>query len=115
MKDKVKCGRSASTSSRLFLAGSKAMTSGRILVRRKWSGQEVPSAASGAMFAAGCFAYATGTPVAVPGAIMSQPTDMLTVEIQRPDRTGTSLVVGHSYFGTALAEDARGVSIVTDA
>jgi hypothetical protein len=70
---------------------------------------------SGAMFAAGCFAYGTGTPVAVPGAIMSQPTDMLTVEIQRPDRTGTSLVVGHSYFGTALAEDARGVSIVTDA
>jgi hypothetical protein len=70
---------------------------------------------SGAMFAAGCFAYATGTPVAVPGAIMSQPTDMLTVEIQRPDRSASSLIVGHSYFGTALAEDARGVSIVTDA
>ena len=70
---------------------------------------------AGAMFAAGCFAYATGTPVAVPGAVMSQPTDLLTIEIQRPDRSASSLIVGHSYFGTALAEDARGVGIVTDA
>jgi len=71
---------------------------------------------AGAMFASGCFAYATGTPVAVPGAVMSQPSDMLTVEISRGgSRTGTTLIIGHSYFGTALAEDARGVGIVTDA
>ena len=71
---------------------------------------------AGAMFASGCFAYATGTPVAVPGAVMSQPSDMLTVEISRGgSRTGTTLIIGHSYFGTALAEDARGVKIVTDA
>ncbi len=69
----------------------------------------------GAMFSGGCFAYATGTPVAVPGAVMSQPTDMLTVEIQRPDRSASSLIVGHSYFGVSLAEDARGVGIVSDA
>jgi hypothetical protein len=31
------------------LPGSKSTTSGRILVRRKWSGQLVPSAAKGAM------------------------------------------------------------------
>ena len=33
--------------SRLRAAGSNGSTSGRILVRRKWSGQDVPSAASG--------------------------------------------------------------------
>ena len=38
--------RPASVLSRSGLAGSKSTTSGRILVRRKWSGQLVPSAAS---------------------------------------------------------------------
>ena len=40
--------RPASVASTSGCAGSKSSTSGRILVRRKWSGQEVPSAASGA-------------------------------------------------------------------
>ncbi len=70
---------------------------------------------NGAMWSAGALAMATGTPVVPPGAIMSQPSDLLTVEIQRPDRSATSLVIGHSWFGTAIAEDARGVSIITDA
>ena len=70
---------------------------------------------SGAMWASGCLAMATGTPVNVPGAVLSPASDLLTIEIQRPDRTATSLIVGHSFFGTALAEDARGVGIVTDA
>lgn len=70
---------------------------------------------NGAMWSQGALAFADGTPVPVPGAIMSAPDRQLTIEIQRPDRSATSLVIGHSYFGVSLAEDARGVGIITDA
>jgi len=38
--------RSRLVASSIFAAGGRSSTSGRTLVRRKWSGQEVPSAAS---------------------------------------------------------------------
>ena len=70
---------------------------------------------AGAIWGAGAIGYKTATAPPVAGAVMSQPNDILTVELQRPDRAATTLVVGHSYYGISLLEDARGVAVITDA
>ena len=70
---------------------------------------------AGAIWGAGAVGYQTLTPRNVAGAAMSQGNDILTVELQRPDRAGTTLVVGHSYYGISILEQARGVAVITDA
>ena len=70
---------------------------------------------AGAIWGEGALGYKTGVPTAAPSATMGPVNDILTVEFQRPERSGSTLIVGHSYYGISNIEDGRGVAVITDA
>jgi len=70
---------------------------------------------AGAMWGSGALGWKTGTPSFRPGVIATSPSPFLTVELQRPDATATDALIGHAYYGVGILEQARGVSIITDA
>lgn len=70
---------------------------------------------AGAIWGAGAIGWASATPRPVPGAVMSAPNPFVTVEIQRPDRVASTIILGHAYMGMSVLEDSRGVAVITDA
>jgi hypothetical protein len=70
----------------------------------------------GAMWGTGAVHSRTGTPVIRnAGSEVSALSRVLTIELQRDANAALTEIVGHSYFGIGLLEDARGVTISTDA
>jgi hypothetical protein len=87
-----------------------------------FTSQQVPTSNAGAdraggMWGQGAVGYADGAMSAVRGAgdlVMPAGTKIV-VEFERSASGGLTKVVGNYYVGVGIVEDARGVSIITDA
>ena len=70
---------------------------------------------AGAMMGLGAVAYAEASAVAaMPGSIPAPAQSPVYAEFERGADPGLSRVIGHAFNAVAIAEDARGVSIITD-
>ena len=85
-----------------------------------WKFSDVVSGAAddeGGMWGPGTFKYKTAivTPIVNAGSAVAVRMDELLVEITRNSSRGLTEITGAAWFGIVLAEQARGVGIVTDA
>ena len=73
---------------------------------------------AGAMMGYGAIAMAEGSvrPISALGGALQFPAGtVIAVEYERASATALTAITGNAYFGVALAQDAMGVSIITDA
>ena len=86
-----------------------------------WKSDSVPTANAGAdregsMVAGGCLGWAAGIPVPPMSGDFTTYGDVpLLVEFQRDSSACVTEIVGNAYSGACIVEDARGVSITSDA
>jgi len=64
-----------------------------------------------AMFGVGAIAYIDGAPASLAGAAQSMSMGKVLVELERDGSKAITSVIGHSYLGISVLDDARGVVI----